>query len=131
MRKQNNKVTIDKITKKNKDTTAKIKKEYFVYIIECSNKSLYTGITTDINRRFNEHKNKKTGAKYTKAFKPEKIVAVFTTGKVVNARSVATKLEYSIKCLAREYKLLLVNGDIDLKDICQDKKTFSKIKRVY
>ncbi|MEK7505972.1 MAG: GIY-YIG nuclease family protein [Patescibacteria group bacterium] len=34
---------------------------YFVYILECSDKSLYTGITTDIKRRFIEHKNGKGG----------------------------------------------------------------------
>ena len=39
---------------------------WWVYIIECKNKSLYTGITTDVQRRFNEHQhdNKKATTKY-------------------------------------------------------------------
>ncbi|MBQ3573901.1 MAG: GIY-YIG nuclease family protein, partial [Clostridia bacterium] len=37
---------------------------YYVYMMRCSDNSLYTGITTDLERRFEEHKSKK-GAKYT------------------------------------------------------------------
>lgn len=79
---------------------------YFVYIIECENKSLYTGITTDVVRRFNEHKGSKgkKGAKYTHAFKPKKIVACFT----VKNKSEALKLEYKIKSLTRTEKLKLI-----------------------
>ena len=34
---------------------------YFIYLIECDDESIYTGITTDVQRRFKEHKNKKGG----------------------------------------------------------------------
>ena len=46
---------------------------YFVYIIECKDKSFYTGITNDLDRRFNEHKNG-TGGHYTSSKQVEKIV---------------------------------------------------------
>ena len=53
-------------------------KKYYIYILECENGILYTGITTDYMRRFDEHSkvnNSKKGAKFTKSHKPKKIVA--------------------------------------------------------
>ena len=46
---------------------------YFLYILQCSDNSLYTGITTDIERRFQEHKSK-NGGHYTSSRSVEKIV---------------------------------------------------------
>ena len=46
--------------------------KYYVYILECEDGSLYTGISTDPERRFKEHKSGMLGAKYTKAHKPIK-----------------------------------------------------------
>ncbi|MEK7546999.1 MAG: GIY-YIG nuclease family protein, partial [Patescibacteria group bacterium] len=46
---------------------------YFVYIMQCSDESLYTGITNDLKRRFRQHKNKK-GGNYTQSHRAEKIV---------------------------------------------------------
>ena len=46
---------------------------YFVYIVECSNKLLYTGVTDNIDRRIKEH-NSKTGGYYTKTFGPVKLL---------------------------------------------------------
>ena len=37
---------------------------YKVYMVECSDKSIYTGITSDIDRRLHEHRNTKKGSKY-------------------------------------------------------------------
>ena len=50
-----------------------IKKKWFVYIVECSDKTLYTGISTDVDKRINTHNNGK-GAKYTKYKLPVKLV---------------------------------------------------------
>lgn len=85
-------------------------KVYYVYIIECANGSLYTGITTDIDRRFEEHKASKKGAKYTKAFKPVKLRAVWKTKTSINAKSIASKLENRIKRLDRGTKLILISN---------------------
>jgi putative endonuclease len=77
---------------------------YFVYILECKDKSLYTGITTDIARRFKEHQNGK-GAKYTGA---KKAVKVVYTERKLN-RSTASKREAAIKKFSRQEKLNLIH----------------------
>ena len=43
---------------------------YYLYILECADKTLYTGITTDLKRRVLEHNENKLGAKYTSARRP-------------------------------------------------------------
>lgn len=78
---------------------------YFLYILECADGSLYTGITTDVHRRFSEHKNKK-GANYTRARRP---LRVAYTEECAD-RSSALKREAEIKRWPREKKLLLVGG---------------------
>lgn len=47
---------------------------WFVYIVQCSDNTLYTGITTNLTRRLNEHNGTKKGAKYTRYRQPVKIV---------------------------------------------------------
>ncbi|MEK7188154.1 MAG: GIY-YIG nuclease family protein [Patescibacteria group bacterium] len=79
--------------------------EYFVYILECADGSLYTGITTDLKRRFAEHKNKKGGG-YTQAHPVRKIVY---SEKLTN-RSVALKREAEIKRMNRKEKLSLIKA---------------------
>jgi putative endonuclease len=77
-----------------------------VYMIQASDGSLYTGITTDVARRFNEHLNSKQGAKYFQGRKPEKVVYV----EEGHDRSSASKREAEIKRLRREQKLELMAG---------------------
>ncbi|MDX8335021.1 MULTISPECIES: GIY-YIG nuclease family protein [Cetobacterium] len=74
-------------------------KKWYVYILRCENNSLYTGITTDVKKRFLQHSNGK-GAKYTRVHKPIKIEAVFIT----ENRSSATKEEIRIKRLTKAQK---------------------------
>ena len=70
-------------------------KPYFVYIVECSDGTLYTGITTDITRRLKEHNGVLAGgAKYTSARRPVKLVA---QSPPMENRAVASKLEYQVK----------------------------------
>lgn len=79
---------------------------YYTYLIRCSDNSLYCGITTDIKRRFTEHKEKlPKGAKYTHIHNAEKIEIVF----VSENRSLASKLEYQIKRLTKEKKEILIS----------------------
>ena len=73
---------------------------YFVYILECVDGSLYTGITTDVARRFNEHKNQ-LGGHYTSA---KGAVRVVYTEKHPD-RSSASKREAEIKKLPRQKKM--------------------------
>ena len=69
-------------------------------MLSCSDKSLYTGVTTDVNRRLNEH-NAKKGAKYTRSRVP---VIVLYYREVEN-RSAAQKMESAFKKLSRSKKL--------------------------
>ena len=76
---------------------------YFVYIIECKDKSLYTGITNDLKRRFDQHKNG-VGGHYTSS---KEVVRVVYTEKYPD-RSSALKREAQIKGWRREKKLALI-----------------------
>ncbi len=74
---------------------------YYIYIVKCADKTLYTGITIDLARRIKEHNSSKLGAKYTRARRPVKLVY----SKKFRNRSIASKAEARIKKLTREYKL--------------------------
>ena len=83
-----------------------------VYIILCSDSSLYTGITTDVNRRFQQHATLK-GAKYFRHCQPERIVYI----EVGHSRSSASRREAAIKKLTRENKQkLLAESNSDVKN---------------
>jgi len=71
-------------------------------MLPCSNGSLYTGITTDVQRRLKAH-NAGKGSAYVRAHRPAKLVA-FT---VAESRSAASRLEYSVKSLSRAQKIAL------------------------
>ena len=79
---------------------------YYVYIVRCSDNSLYTGITTDINRRIHEHNETKKGAKYTKSRRPVSLVY----SALIGDRSSAQKEEYRIKKLSKIKKQKLVDN---------------------
>ncbi|MBI3952488.1 MAG: GIY-YIG nuclease family protein [Candidatus Doudnabacteria bacterium] len=79
---------------------------YHLYILKCSDKTLYTGITTDLPRRVSEHNLSKLGARYTQARRPVKLV--FTQR--FRNRSSASKAEYRIKQLSRVEKLKLIKA---------------------
>jgi len=83
---------------------------YFVYILECSDSTLYTGITTDLKRRLDEHNNSSKGAKYTRLRRPVKIVY----SEEQADRSSASKREYALKKLTREEKLALLSQSLDM-----------------
>ncbi len=80
--------------------------EYFVYIVKCSDETLYTGIATDIRRRLDEHNNSSKGAKYTRVRRPVELVYF----EVCEDRSSATKREYFIKKLSKKKKLELIDA---------------------
>jgi len=81
-------------------------KNWFVYVLKCSDDTLYTGITTDISKRLKEHNESKKGAKYTRSRRP--VSVVYTEEKP--DRSSASKREYEIKKLKRIKKLKLIEG---------------------
>lgn len=86
---------------------------WFIYLIRCGDGSLYTGIATDVDRRLNEHKSGKRGAKYLRGRKPLRLV--FRCRAV--DRSEASRIESQIKKLSREQKEALVAGSLTLEGV--------------
>jgi putative endonuclease len=80
--------------------------EHFVYIVECSDDTYYTGYTTDVGRRVDEHNDGK-GAKYTRGRRPVELVHVESFG----SQSEAMQREHAIKQLARSAKGKLAAAD--------------------
>ena len=84
---------------------------YYVYIVECSDETLYTGIARDLECRIEEHNASEKGAKYTRSRRPVKLVY----HEEYPNRSSASKREYTIKKMSRKAKqeLLLCTSVID------------------
>ncbi|MBU9229632.1 GIY-YIG nuclease family protein [Burkholderia multivorans] len=78
---------------------------WFLYLIECVDDSVYTGITTDVAARFDEHAAGK-GARYTRSRKPRAVLASFP----LPDRSIASKAEYWVKRLTAAQKRELAAG---------------------
>lgn len=77
---------------------------FYVYILECAHNKLYTGYTTDLERRYQEHVDGSSKAKFTRAFPPKRLAASWQ----VESKSAAMKLEYQIKKMSRGQKLTLI-----------------------
>lgn len=84
---------------------------YYTYILRCEDNSLYTGITTDLNRRLEEHKSQsEKSAKYTRTHKVIKMETAWTS----ENRVLASKLEYHIKRLTKKQKEeLIITNDLE------------------
>jgi putative endonuclease len=86
------------------------RQQWSVYLIRCRDRSLYTGIATDVARRFAEHQRQDgRGARYLRGRSPLRLVFQHTVG----SRSRALKVEFRIKRLTKAKKERLVrNGDL-------------------
>jgi putative endonuclease len=83
-------------------------RSWFVYIVRCADHSLYTGVTTDIERRLNEHNNsRKLAAAYTRSRRPVTLMYK----ERVSSRSIALKREYEIKQMSSRSKELLIKDN--------------------
>ena len=81
---------------------------YYTYMIRCEDNSLYTGMTSDLEKRINEHISKgKNGAKYTKSHNAIKLEIAWKS----KEKSLACKLEYQIKTLNKKQKESLIKGE--------------------
>ena len=78
---------------------------YYTYMIRCKDNSIYTGMTNNIDERFNKHLSR-NGAKYTKSHIPEKLEAVWRC----KDKSLACKLEYQLKHLTKQQKEYIIQG---------------------
>ena len=95
-------------------------KDYFVYIIECSNGSLYTGYTVDIEKRFNEHLDGLDGAKFTRSFKPLRVAASW---RIHGERGEAMHIEAFIKSLKKDQKTAITADPGSLIDLLNSIET--------
>ena len=77
---------------------------HYIYIVECRDKTLYTGYTTDLDKRIKTH-NAKKGAKYTRGRTP----VILKYYEEFNNKADAVKIESQIKKLKRAKKLILLN----------------------
>lgn len=101
---------------------------YYVYILACGNESLYTGYTTDIKRRYQEHLNGTHKSKYTRSFPPKSILSCWA---IEGTLSEALKFEAAIKKLNKKQKLRLgLMRDEFLKFVIKNKLNISTIKQI-
>jgi len=75
---------------------------WFVYLIECEDGSIYTGITVDVEKRYAAHRSGR-GAKYMRSHPPKRLLKVLRFAD----RSAASKAEYAIKRLSAAQKRLI------------------------
>ena len=90
--------------------------EYSLYILRCSDDTLYTGIATDVDDRIAQHNSGTRGAKYLRGKGPYSLVFAEEVGD----RSRASQLEYRVKQLTRRQKEALIRGDSLLGELLVD-----------
>ncbi|MDG6026905.1 MAG: GIY-YIG nuclease family protein [Candidatus Brocadia sp.] len=89
-------------------------KDWYLYVIRCKHGRLYTGITTDVKRRFAEHTgNGKKGAKCLRGKAPLTLVVK----KKIGSKSLALKTEAKVKKLPKIKKEMFVEGKIKIKEL--------------
>lgn len=86
---------------------------WFLYLIRCKDGSLYTGISTDVKRRFEEHRGGSRGSKYLRGKAPLKLVLK----KKIGDKGLALKVEDRVRKLTKIKKELLVEGKIGIREI--------------
>lgn len=80
-------------------------KEYFVYLLHCDNDTYYTGYTTDLARRYQEHLKGSAACKYTRSFKPLRLAQSW---RIAGSQSAAMKIEKRIKKMNKKEKEELI-----------------------
>lgn len=90
---------------------------HYIYILHCNNDTLYTGYTTDITRRYQEHLAGSAKCKYTRSFKPLRIAQCW---KISNDKSTVMKVENLLKKLSRKQKQHLINCPKELESMFVD-----------
>src|SRR3990167_6989584 len=78
---------------------------YWIYILHCNNNSYYTGYTTDMTRRYQEHVKGTAKCKYTRSFKPVRVAQCW---QVAVSKSTAMRIEKFIKKLSKKEKEVLI-----------------------
>jgi len=98
---------------------------YFIYILECTNAAFYTGYTTDLKRRYQEHCNGSAKCKYTRSFPPRGIAMCW---QVDLALSTVLSIESAIKRLSKSKKEMLIQYPDKLTQILDIEKYENNIE---
>ncbi len=88
------------------DCTLSKNNMYFVYILECADKSLYVGCTNNLDKRLNQHNNLKSGAHYTKIRRPV-ILRYFEKYRTLK---LARRREAEVKKWTHNKKMVLIEN---------------------
>lgn len=98
---------------------------YYVYLMRCSDNSLYCGITTDLTRRFREHTDKENpkGAKYTHS---RTVISIAAAWQTEEGKGAALKLEAFLKKLPKAKKEILCKTPDKLYDFYKGEQIFSQ-----
>jgi putative endonuclease len=102
-------------------------KYFYIYILECSDNTFYTGITNNVDRRFNEHQSGINDECYT--FKRRPLKLVFS--QIYYSFEEAERWEKKIKKWSQKKKRALINGNFDVLcelSVCKNKTNY-KLKR--
>lgn len=94
-------------------------KTWYLYMIRCKDNSLYTGITVDLQRRFQEHQDSNglgKGAKFLRGKGPLELV--YSTS--VATHSAALKLEYKIKKMSKAKKEIMIIKNVEIHHVAQN-----------
>ena len=88
---------------------------YSLYIIECADGTLYTGVAADVDRRLSEHTSGKRGAKYLRSRGP----LTLRFQQSVGDRGRALRIEARVKKLARSKKLAIIENTLSLDELLE------------
>ncbi len=93
--------------------------EWYVYLVRCKDGALYTGVATDVSRRFAEHQQSENkGAKYLRGKRPLRLVY----SRVIGPRGLAMRVEGQIKKLPKESKEKLIRRDQIIEQMVAEAK---------
>ena len=91
---------------------------FSLYIVRCSDNTLYTGIAADVGKRIAEHESSPRGAKYLRGKGPLRL----EFEEQIGGRAIASALEHRVKQLSKARKEALINGHETLRDLLLDSK---------
>lgn len=91
---------------------------FSLYIVRCSDDTLYTGIAADVDKRVSEHESSPRGAKYLRGKGPLRL----EFAEQVGDRAIASTLEHRVKQLSRARKEALISGHETLSDLLVDSR---------
>lgn len=98
---------------------------YYVYMLECISGKYYTGYAANLEKRLEQHVSGKGGAKFTRSFRPLKLLAAW---EIAGTKGDAMRIELLIKSKTRDEKTTLIKNPLNLKKMIDDKYADSGIE---